>query len=173
MLAALDGTLVVADYAPPLDRVITRLKFHSDLALAQTLGELLALRWAGETAPPRLDHLIPVPLASGRLAERGFNQSLELARALRARLARSVHVGSLLPRTLVRAQIRPAQVGLDLEARRANLAGTFVCNTGLEGRSVAVIDDVMTTGSTLGEAARALKAAGALRVVALVVARAA
>ncbi|MFM1987053.1 MAG: hypothetical protein RJA99_10 [Pseudomonadota bacterium] len=169
--APLDATLAAADYAPPLDRVVTALKFRRELALARPLGELLAARWAGEPAAPPLDCLVPVPLTGRRLAERGFNQSLEIARAMRAALGTRGGVGPVIVRGLRRVRDTPAQAGLDLAARRGNLAGCFACDARVEGLSIGVVDDVMTSGSTLAEAARALKAAGAARVVALVAAR--
>ncbi|MEI7445108.1 MAG: ComF family protein, partial [Burkholderiales bacterium] len=169
--AAIDATFAAADYAPPLDRVVTALKFRRDLALARPLGELLAARWAGEPRAPALHCLVPVPLAVGRLADRGFNQSLEIARAMRASLGGEPEVGPVLPRGLRRVRETPSQAGLDLAARRGNLAGCFACDARLDGLTVGLVDDVMTSGSTLAEAARTLKAAGAARVVALVAAR--
>lgn len=169
--AALDCTFAAADYAPPLDRVVTALKFRRELALARPLGELLAARWAAEPSAPALDCLVPVPLATARLAERGFNQSLEIARTMHAALSSFPGVGPVRPRGLRRLRDTPAQAGLDLPARRRNLSGCFACDGRLDGLTVGVVDDVMTSGSTLAEAARALKAAGAARVVALVAAR--
>lgn len=163
--------LTAADYAPPLDRVVIALKFRHQLALARPLGELLAARWAGEPCAPPLDCLVPVPLASARLAERGFNQSLEIARAMRDALGAHGGVGPVLARGLRRVRDTPEQSGLDLAQRRRNLLGCFACDRRYDGLSVGVVDDVMTSGSTLAEAARMLKAAGAVRVVALVAAR--
>lgn len=165
---SVDDTLVVADYAPPLDRAITALKFGRQLALARPLGELITTAWLGRSPGPPLDCLIPVPLGPDRLASRGFNQALEMARAMAASLPRPQRV---LARGLLRLRNTPAQSGLDLAERRANLTDCFHCPTRLDGLSIGLVDDVMTSGSTIAEAAGALKAAGAARVVALVVAR--
>lgn len=164
----LDATLAAADYAPPLDRLVTGLKFGGRMELAAPLGELLAARWLGSTAPLELDCLVPVPLGEARLASRGFNQSLEIARSLRAALARPLPIPA---RQLVRIRNTASQAELDLAARRANLAGCFACRGRFDGLSVGLVDDVMTSGSTLAEAARVLRAAGARRVVALVATR--
>jgi ComF family protein len=166
--SAIDRTVVAADYAAPLDRWIAALKFGRELALARPLGELVAAGWLGAAAPVHLDCLVPVPLGPARLSSRGFNQSLEMARAMSRALARPLPVHAL---ALRRPRDTPAQSGLDRDARQRNLVGGFVCVRRFDGRHVGVVDDVMTTGSTLAEAARALKAAGAARVVALVAAR--
>lgn len=165
---SVDHTVVVADYCPPLDRAITALKFGHQLALARPLGELLGAAWLGRSPPLPLDCLVPVPLGPERLASRGFNQSLEMARAMAVCLPSPPRV---LPRGLHRLRDTAAQSGLDLPGRLANLTDCFQSPNRLEGLSVGLIDDVMTSGSTITEAARALKAAGASRVVALVLAR--
>jgi ComF family protein len=165
---AVDLTLAAADYAPPLDRAITAMKFGRQLGLARPLGELLAARWLGGATRARLDCLVPVPLGDARLAERGFNQSLEMARAMSAALASPLQVHA---RRLLRLRETPAQAGLGLAARRINLRGCFGTQGSFAGLHVGLVDDVMTTGSTLAEAAATLKRAGAERVVALVVAR--
>ena len=74
-------TVVAADYAPPLDRLITAMKFGRQLPLARPLGELLAAAWLADPHPASIDCLVPIPLAPERLARRGFNQALEMARA--------------------------------------------------------------------------------------------
>ena len=163
-----DRTIAAADYAPPLDRLVTALKFGGELSLARPLGELVAAAWQGALEPEPLDCLVPVPLGAGRLARRGFNQSAEIARAMRAALPRAPR---LRAGALVRLRDTPAQSGLGLEARRGNLVGCFRATLPLHGARVGLVDDVTTSGSTLAEAARALRAAGAARVVALVAAR--
>jgi ComF family protein len=163
-----DRTIAAADYAAPLDRVVTTLKFGRELALARPLGELVAAAWLGAVEPAPLDCLVPVPLSAARIARRGFNQALEMARAMAAALAAPPPV---LPGALVRTRDTPAQSGLRLADRRGNLAGCFACPGRLDGLRVGVVDDVMTSGGTLAEAARTLRAAGAAGVVALVAAR--
>lgn len=152
-------------YGWPLDSLEQRFKFSASLAA----GRVLAQVWS-ELPPPRpLPALIvPVPLHAARLRKRGYSQALELARPL----ARALHV-PLAPRLLRRVRATGAQTELDAKARRSNVRGAFAVG----GRQtvpdhVVVLDDVMTTGATLGECARVLKAAGALRVDVWALARA-
>lgn len=159
-----DATVAVADYGAPMDGIVLALKFRHRLELAPILGALLAERARSLPEPPAL--LMPVPLAFERLAERGFNQSLEIARATARDLG-----AALDHRSLVRVRHAPPQVSLSLDARARNVRGAFVVRGPLHGLRIGVIDDVMTTGSTLNEVARVLKAAGAHQVVNLVVAR--
>lgn len=263
-MSAVDRTIALADYAPPLDRVLISLKFGKQLALARPLGILLMqqlLHVAGmesttrpsSTEPdaepdtnsgvnPRtgrgvnrgvnpgenpdvnpdvnpgvnldvtpdmnlgtnpwpdpgtnldmdlnvtpgtnpdavlgadlgavlgIDLLVPIPLSGRRLAVRGFNQSLQIARGMKAGSRRCpplCHDG------LIRIRHTAPQSTLNAEARQQNLRGAFAVPNPqrVAGRRVALVDDVMTTGSTLEEAARTLKAAGARAVIALVVTR--
>jgi len=158
-----DVTIALADYAAPVDGLVLALKFGHQLELAPILGSLLAER-ARHLAPCPL--LLAVPLAFERLAERGFNQSAEIgravARALRAKFDLSI---------LMRVRHAAAQASLSLAARRRNIRDAFLVRGDVRGQSVAVIDDVMTSGSTLDEIARVLKIAGATHVTNLVVAR--
>ena len=159
-----DGTVVLADYAPPVDRMITALKFGGRLPLAETFGCLLgraATRLLQDT-----DAVCPVPLAFERQAGRGFNQAQEIARRVAADSGRPLRTDVLL-----RTRHTSAQMDLALAERRRNVSGAFVARGDLAGMRLAVVDDVMTTGATLDEVAAALKAAGAARVTNLVVAR--
>ena len=149
-------------YRPPVDRLIQSLKFEGRLARARLLGDLLAAAMGPD--PQRL--LLPVPLHPARLRDRGFNQSLELAR----RVARAGG-GRLLPDLAQRIRATPSQTGLDARARRGNLRGAFRVPGRLSGQ-ITLIDDVMTTGATVDALARALRHAGAERVQVWVVARA-
>jgi ComF family protein len=159
-----DGTIVLADYSPPVDRMITALKFGGTLALADAFGSLLAR--AGQRLLHDTDAICPVPLAFERQSERGFNQAQEIARRVAADCARPLRTDILL-----RTRHTSAQMDLALAERRRNVRGAFVARGDLAGKRVAVVDDVMTTGATLGEVAAALKRAGAARVTNLVVAR--
>jgi ComF family protein len=163
-----DRTLVLSDYRPPLDRAVHALKYGAELAIARSLGTLLAARLPDDAAPGNAPPVLTaVPLASGRLLERGFNQSLEIARAV-GRVC-SLPVDSRAVR-----RIRPglAQAQLGPQARLANMAGAFEAEAGrVKGRAVWVVDDVITTGATLAAVAEALKRAGALSVTNLVLAR--
>jgi predicted amidophosphoribosyltransferase len=107
-----------------------------------------------------------MPLHPRRLAERGFNQALEIARSVARHLGRPIE-----PRGVLRVKDTLPQTKLPYEERAKNVRGAFLCKLDLSGASVAVVDDVMTTGATLNELARALKRAGATRVENLVIAR--
>lgn len=160
-----DATVAALAYRFPADVLVHALKFEGELALAPLLGGLLAEAVAA--APPeRVDAVVPVPLSPRRLAERGGNQAMELARA-----AAGAAGARLDPGLCDRVRDTPAQVGLPHAGRAANVRGAFACPRLAAGLSIAVVDDVMTTGATLDEVARALKAAGAARVVNWVVAR--
>jgi ComF family protein len=141
-------------------------KFHKKLGLARLLGGLMA-----ESLRDRIDvmpeALIPVPLHRLRLCERGFNQAMELARPVSRRLECSLaHDGCR------RVRATEMQSLLSADARRRNVQGVFEITRRFPGH-VAIIDDVMTTGSTVAELAQALRHAGAERVDVWVLARAA
>ena len=152
-------------YASPLDHLVHALKYRGQLATARVLGTLLA-GWLAERGLHRdVDVIVPVPLHPDRHADRGFNQSAELA----SQLARRLHLpvaGSLA----VRRRVTPPQVGLHLDERRRNLAGAFGAAPAA-GLRVAIVDDVTTTGTTLQELACVLMQAGARTVDAWCVAR--
>ena len=152
----------LADYAPPVDAMVMALKFRARLELAAVFGGLLAQRVAA--AGDAL--VIPVPLAFERMSERGFNQSLQIARAFcrgsGARLAADA---------VRRIRHAPPQQTLALGERRRNVHGAFAMTGSVRGHDVLVVDDVMTSGSTMDEIARLLVSAGAAHVHALVVAR--
>jgi ComF family protein len=157
-----DATVAALAYSFPADILVHALKFRGELALAALLGRLLAQRLS-----PRepVDLVVPVPLSARRLRERGYNQAMEIAR-------HAAPPGVRLDAHLCqRSRDTPAQVGLALEERARNVRGAFRCERALGGATVAVVDDVMTTGATLNEVAATLKRAGAARVVNWVVAR--
>ena len=158
-----DATLAFYRYAFPVEELIQALKYRGTLAVAPFLAGRLAERLVGVAA----HCIVPLPLHPRRLAERGFNQAAELARPA----ARSLGLDLLLEEVIRDLPTAP-QVGLPWAERRRNVRGAFRCTLDLAGRSVAVIDDVMTTGATLDEFARTLKKHGAARVTNCVVARA-
>ena len=154
-------------YAHPLDLLEARFKFHADLAAGRVLAHMMIVRAAAD-APARPQLIVPVPLHRARLRERGYNQALELA----APLARALGV-PLRHDLLLRLRATPAQTGLDAKARRRNLRGAFALAAGTEPPDLVVLlDDVMTTGATVREAARTLHRAGVPRVDVWVLARA-
>ena len=160
---AFDRTIALGDYAPPLDGMVMALKSGGRLDLARVFADLLAAR-IGKVAP--IDCLLAVPLAAPRQRQRGFNQSLEIARVLARRLRLP-----LRRRALVRSRTGPPQQSLPLRARRDNVRGAFVLQGPLRARHAAVVDDVMTSGATLDEVAGVLKRDGVAQVTNLVVAR--
>lgn len=162
---ALEGVHASFVYAPPLDRLLPRFKFHRDLAAGALLSQLMAEAAAGLARP---DALVPVPLHRARLRRRGYDQALELARPL----ARALDL-PLRDDLLQRVRITAAQSELSAVARRRNLKDAFAVKPGIAAlpAHVVLIDDVMTTGATLHAAAEALKRAGVQRVEAWVCAR--
>jgi ComF family protein len=157
---AYDATIAALAYRFPADVMVQALKFRSELALAPFFGRLLSQCAA---ASPRVDFLVPVPLSSARLRERGFNQALEIARAV-AEATRT----RLAPERIVDTR---AQFDLPMDERAKNVRDAFRASGFLPGARVAIIDDVMTTGSTVAEIAATLKRAGAAFVANWVLAR--
>lgn len=157
-----DRTTALADYASPVDGMVIALKFGARLDLAAMFGRVLAAR----VAPPDHALVVPVPLAFERMSERGFNQSLQIARAYCTATG-----ARLAPDVVRRVRHAPPQQTLALADRRRNIRGAFEVAAALQGARVLVIDDVMTSGSTLDEMARVVRDAGASHVHALVVAR--
>lgn len=163
-----DATHAVFAYAYPVDRLIQALKYSRRLAsadfLASALAALAQLATASGGRVP--DSVIPVPLSRRRLAERGFNQALELARPLAARAG-----APLETRALERVLDTPPLATLPFAERRRNIRHAFECRADLSGLRIWVVDDVMTTGATLNEVATILKRHGAASVENFVVAR--
>jgi len=159
-----DGTISALRYAFPADRVVLGLKYGARLPFAILLGDLLIERIPPHSQKP--DLLIAMPLHRRRLAERGFNQALEIAKRISEVLGHPLHTEKI-----DRSRDTPHQADLPAEKRRANMRGAFTSNADLSGMSIAVVDDVMTTGASLNELARVLKACGAARVENWVAAR--
>ncbi|MDH0863200.1 ComF family protein [Mitsuaria sp. GD03876] len=180
----LSRCVAAMDYAFPWDRLLLALKFGERLELAPLLAARLshavarALEDAGnagdsgnaghpdEGAP---DLIVPVPLSIERLRERGYNQAHEIARRLA--LPAAERQSRLCAATLLRVRHTGQQAQLPLDERRRNLRGAFAVVKPVRGLRVALVDDVMTSGATLHEAAIALRRAGAADVQAWVAAR--
>jgi len=161
----------VAEYRDGMREAIHALKYGARPVLAMPLGRLLAEAGARVLpAPPGdwADGLVPIPLHPTRLAERGFNQAELLAAPCAARWRVPV-----LGRALIRTRPTLPQTDLDPAARRANVRDAFRVLRPAEvlGRRLLLVDDVLTTGATVGAAARALRAAGATAVGVLALAR--
>jgi ComF family protein len=156
-----DATIALYRYDFPVDKLIQALKYGHRLP---PVDAFVATMLAGPV--PDASVLIPLPLSVPRLRQRGFNQAVEIARPLARRLR-----WPLLLDAARRPVDAPAQASLPWQARRKNVRGVFECTRDLSGLSVAVIDDVMTTGASLDEFARVLKQLGAARVTNWVVAR--
>lgn len=167
---AFDATIVASDYAAPTDHLVLALKFGNRLALAPLFARLMQEALQREPPESLPDVLTVVPLGDTRLAERGFNQALEIARPLAQSLAIP-----LAPRLLARTRDTLMQAQLHPDERHRNVRHAFALQADmvgqLQGRHVGVIDDVMTTGETLNEIATVLKHHGAVRVTNLVFAR--
>lgn len=160
-----DATLSCFSYDFPVDQLVQALKYRHRLAVSGYLAR--ALLQASPMPPVRPDMLLALPLSTQRLRQRGFNQALEIARPLARKL------GLPLPIEACRRVVDTApQTSLPWQERHKNMQGAFECAVELSGKTVIVIDDVMTTGATLNEFARTLKKHGAAKVINWVVARA-
>jgi ComF family protein len=167
----LAGAVVALRYAPPADELIRDLKYRGITPNARVLGVLLAQAVQEHGAPmPRL--LVPVPLHRARLRERGFNQA-----AMLARYAGQVLRIPCAPIAMKRVRDTPSQTSMTMEERHRNVRGAFAIHGAAARRRllaaghVAIVDDVMTTGSTLAEMKCALLAAGVRQVDLWAVAR--
>jgi ComF family protein len=156
-------------YEYPVTRLIGGLKYGGHRVNARVLAEVLTIRLREAAADGELhvpDVLVPVPLHPRRQLQRRFNQAELIARCVAGDIGLPVAT-----RAVRRLRHTPSQTGLNRRIRQANLRRAFKARS-VEDRHVAVIDDVMTTGTTLFAVARALRAAGAASVQGWVVARA-
>ncbi|MDP1996686.1 MAG: ComF family protein [Gallionella sp.] len=156
-------TTAVFGYLFPLDKLILAMKYGEQLALAYAFAEKLAQRIDPANLP---DCVMPMPLHPSKLRERGFNQSQLLA----ARIARVLDL-ELLPDACRRVRDTPPQSALPWKERKKNVRNAFCCDVDLTGKRVALVDDVLTTGASLGALAEAVQQRGATEISAWVVAR--
>ena len=156
-----DHSMAFFPYTSPFDYLVHAVKFSGKLATTQLLGGLMARQISqtidGLNDVPEL--LVAVPLHPSRLRERGYNQSFELARPISKRL----HI-PLITDLVQRIKSTSPQTSLSLRQRKTNLRDAFAISYSVKGQHVAIIDDVMTTGSTVNSLAKTLKQAGARRV---------
>jgi ComF family protein len=162
---ALEGLRSALDFAGPVRAAIHQFKYRGRRRLTPLLVELMLTAW--RSAPLAVDLVVPVPLHPARQAERGYNQAALLAAAFAA-------VAGLpcAPHALSRTRATRPQAELDARQRRRNVADAFRAESLVAGRRVLLVDDVCTTGATLGDCARALRAAGSAGVWAFTLARA-
>jgi ComF family protein len=165
--SALDACFAAADYAYPWSSLVGRFKFRAEPGWAAVLAGRMAAVPGVRDELAAAQFVLPMPLAPRRLAERGFNQALLLARALQPRQVDA--------KLLLRLRETGSQTALDRQARQRNVEDAFGVEplraTELRGARVVLVDDVMTSGASLHAAARALRQAGAARVSAVVLAR--
>lgn len=163
----LDACVAAVSYTFPWSDCLAQFKFQADPGLARALAHLMRHAPWVEPALEKAAWVLPMPLSPTRLRERGFNQALELARHL-APLKTDAH-------TLLRLGDGAHQVGASRQERLDHVHGAFWVAPDriakLRGQAVVLLDDVMTTGASMYEAARALRAAGAAHITGLVLAR--
>ncbi len=149
--------------------LIHQLKFSQKITFSRTLGEMLLSRMQLEMQTPEEgpDCLLPVPLYTARLRQRGFNQSIEIARVMAKKLQIPIIYDAV-----VRRRSTGTQTGLNAKQRQKNIRGAFEVVKEIKGRHVLIIDDVMTTGATVNELSRLLKIQKVKRVGVLCLARA-
>jgi ComF family protein len=152
-------------YDNALSHLITGLKFHNKLQHAQLFAWLLC-RYLCEQQAAMPDLLLPVPLHPDRQRQRGYNQALEIARPIARRFGLK-----LASHQVERLRDTHAQADLDKKKRQQNMRGAFRVSGGIEMQHIALLDDVVTTGSTVSELARTLQRAGAERVDVWAIAR--
>lgn len=160
---AFSRTIAVFRYEFPVDRLVQALKYGHQLPLATWFGQ----RLGEKVVAAEHDLLLPLPLHPSRLASRGFNQAAEIARMI-SRL----HDIPMNADCLTRTRATSPQAALPLKERPGNVRGAFECSADLGGQRILLVDDVMTSGSTLRECARILKLHGAARITLAVAARA-
>ena len=154
---AFDETFAPFIHHTTIRYLIINLKFNKHYPSARLLGNLMSEHL--QKTAERPDCIIPVPLHKKRYRERGYNQSIEIATIIAKRLALQLDVQSCY-----RLKDTTHQVGLSAEQRRENIKDAFGVHSSFNASHVAIVDDVMTTGSTLNELAQALKKAGCQRI---------
>lgn len=157
-----DATHALFTYGYPVDALLQHYKYNNALYLSQTFAQLLSEKMKDKD----IDVIIAMPLHPTRIKERGFNQSLELAKIIAKQ-----HDIALDSASCNRIKNTPPQASLPFKSRLKNMQGAFACTQLFAGKHIALIDDVMTTGSSLNELAKTIKKAGARKVSCYVLAR--
>jgi ComF family protein len=152
--------LVACRYTGVVRDLVLRLKFAREVHPATALGDILGAALVDSGFARDADSVVPMPLSRRRMRERGFNQAERIAAVVARRLGLPV-----LERLLVRPVHRPPQADLGQKERARNVSGVFRGGDGAFGRAILLVDDVITTGHTMAEAAATLEAAGARRLL--------
>jgi ComF family protein len=156
-----DKTHALFSYEPPISKLLLDLKFQNTLLNAKILGELMAIsiktEWYEHGPLPNL--ILPVPLHTHRLKQRGFNQAVELAKPIAKRLNLPLSLDAC-----IRSKHTLPQATLKAEDRTQNIQQAFKVEQNITGLHIAIVDDVITTGQTVTELTNVLKSAGAYRV---------
>ena len=158
-----DYSVSLFPYLDPVDRLIAAFKYHDKLYLSQLFGTLMSEQLQARKLP---QCLIPIPLYPSRLRQRGYNQSLELAKVLSTQLA--------IPTSndyLIRTRNTAPQTSLPFDQRKANIERAFSLQQKTVPDHIALIDDVLTTGHTANAAAKCLRQAGATTIEVWTIAR--
>lgn len=157
---AFNRTIAIFTYEFPIDNWINTLKFHQQLVVANTLGNLAASRIQAEYTNTRLPEcIIPIPLHPKRTRERGYNQALEIAKHLAKQLKIPLDVHSCIRQRYTQAQtLTPAKL------RKKNVKHAFYIKPILIAKHIAIVDDVVTTGHTIQEAATTLRDSGVQQI---------
>jgi len=155
-------------YEEPVDRFISNLKFHDQMLYAKMFGILFTKKitheWYKRKALPQ--YIIPVPLHNKRLRERGYNQSLEIARFISKKLDIPIDI-----KNCKRIRATKAQALTAAKQRYKNVRGAFRVSDDFKAKHVVIIDDIVTTGNTVTDLCRALKIAGVKQIDVWCVAR--
>jgi ComF family protein len=152
-----DYTQAIFHYKPPLKHLIHHAKYNENLAILRKLAHLMAAHIRCESPP---DIVLPVPLHPRRLISRGYNQSHEMAKIIT-----NQHKLILQSHACIRIRNTPMQINMKLQQRPKNVRNAFKLNHWQdEWQHVVIVDDVMTTGSTVNEMAKLLKKQGVQKV---------
>jgi len=162
----IDNTWSLFQYLYPVNRLIQHMKFNQGLNIANHLGGMLSKLLPNESSALP-DCIMPVPLHSSRLISRGYNQSVEIARPLSRQLGVKLDISSCK-----RVRATAPQADLPAKKRKQNVRNAFSVSKKINYSHVLLVDDVITTGSTINELARMLSLAGVEQIDALTVARA-
>ena len=156
-----DHTVAFFPYTTPFNHFIQSVKFKGKLATARLLGKLFAQQLANciDLQDNKPDGILPVPLHPSRQRERGYNQALEIALPV----AKHLRI-PILNNLASRIKATPAQTSLSLQQRKQNLQRAFVIHREVREQHIVIIDDVMTSGTTVNTLAQNLKQAGARQV---------